>query len=195
MRGQYHGYREVTGVAPDSSVETFAAVRLVVDDWRWSGVPFYIRAGKCLPVTATEVRVELKRPPHAVFAEAEPPDADYFRFRLTPDMSISLAARAKRPGEALVGEAVELYASHENGTERPPYERLIGDASRGDQSLFAREDSVEAAWRVVDGILGDRPPVAAYEPGTWGPAAAARLLAPGDRWHDPAAIPGAPVAT
>ena len=185
VRGQYHGYRDVRGVADDSTVETFAALRLHVDTWRWGGVPFYVRAGKCLPVTATEVLVELKRPPHDVFAESEPPDADYFRFRLTPDMSISLGARAKRPGEAFVGEAVELFACHQSGAERPPYQRLIGDATRGDQSLFAREDSVETAWRVVDGILGDQTTLHEYEPQTWGPDLATGVLAPGDHWHDP----------
>ena len=185
VRGQYRGYREVAGVAPDSTVETFAALRLHVDTWRWGGVPFYIRTGKCLPVTATEVLVEMKRPPQSVFGESEPPDADYFRFRLTPDMSISLGARAKKPGEAMVGEAVELYASHQSGTERPPYQRLIGDAIRGDQSLFAREDWVEAAWRVVDGVLDGMTPPHAYEPGTWGPPEAANVLLHGDRWHEP----------
>jgi glucose-6-phosphate 1-dehydrogenase len=185
VRGQYRGYREVRGVEPGSTVETFAALRLHVDTWRWGGVPFYLRAGKRLPVSATEALVELKRPPQSVFAESEPPDADYFRFRLSPDMSISLGARAKKPGEALVGEAVELYACHQSGTERPPYQRLIGDATRGDQSLFAREDSVEAAWRVVDGILDDRTPLHDYEPGTWGPAGAAGILVHGDRWNDP----------
>ena len=185
VRGQYRGYREVAGVAPDSGVETFAALRLHVDTWRWSGVPFYIRTGKCLPVTATEVRVVMRRPPQAVFGEAEPRDADYFRFRLSPDMSISLGTRAKKPGEAMVGEAVELYASHHSGTERPPYQRLIGDAVRGDQSLFAREDSVEAAWRVVDGVLDLEAPPYPYEPGTWGPPESAGVLLHGDRWHDP----------
>ena len=189
VRGQYAGYRDVEGVAPDSTVETFAALRLHIDDWRWSGVPVYVRAGKCLPVTATEVLVVLKGPPHGVFAEVEPPDGDYFRFRLTPDMSISVGARAKRPGETLVGEPVELIASHENGSERPPYQRLIGDAWRGDQSLFAREDSVEAAWRVVDGILDDRAAIEEYAPGTWGPARAAHVLVNGDRWHDPLPAP------
>jgi glucose-6-phosphate 1-dehydrogenase len=192
VRGQYHGYRDVDGVAAGSTVETFAALRLRVDTWRWGGVPFYLRAGKCLPVTATEVLVELKRPPQSVFAESEPPDADYFRFRLAPDMSISLGARAKKPGEDLVGEPVELYARHQSGIERPPYQRLIGDATKGDQSLFAREDSVEAAWRVVDGIIGDRTPLHDYEPGTWGPEEAAGILWPEDRWHDPiVAIPAA----
>ncbi len=186
VRGQYRGYREVHGVAPDSTVETFAALRLHVDTWRWGGVPFYIRTGKCLPLTATEVLVEMKQPPQAVFHEPEPAGAGYFRFRLTPDMSISLGARAKKPGEALVGEAVELYASHQSGTERPPYQRLIGDATRGDQSLFAREDSVEAAWRIVDGVLAGAPPLV-YEPGSWGPPEADGVLVRGDRWHEPAA--------
>ena len=194
VRGQYRGYREVKGVAPDSTVETFAALRLHVDTWRWGGVPFYLRAGKCLPVTATEVLVELNRPPLPAFGEVEPPDGDYFRFRLAPDMSISLGARAKKPGEELVGEGVELYASHHSGTERPPYQRLIGDATRGDQSLFAREDAVEAAWRIVDGILGDRTPLHDYERGSWGPAAASGILARGDHWHEPieGALPSAP---
>ncbi len=193
VRGQYSGYRNVPGVAPGSTVETFAAVRLHVDNRRWNGVPFYLRAGKCLPVTATEVLVELKRSTRSVFGETEPPDADYFRFRLTPDMSISLAARAKKPGEALVGEAVELYASHHSGTERPPYQRLIGDATNGDQSIFAREDAVEAAWRIVDDVLGDQTVVHDYEPGTWGPQVAAAILANGDHWHDPTVgVPEAP---
>jgi len=171
-------------------VETFAALRLHVDTWRWGGVPFYIRTGKCLPVTATEVLVEMRRPPQAVFHEPEPADASSFRFRLSPDMSISLGARAKKPGEAMVGEAVELYASHQAGTERPPYQRLIGDAIRGDQSLFAREDSVEAAWRIVDGVLAEAPPPLVYEPGSWGPPEAASVLVQGDRWHEPAARTG-----
>jgi glucose-6-phosphate 1-dehydrogenase len=187
VRGQYRGYRDVPGVAPGSSVETFAALRLHIDTWRWSGVPFYIRTGKCLPVTATEVLVEMKRPPQSVFGEAQPPDADYLRFRLSPDMSISLRARAKKPGEAMVGEAVELFASHQSGTEQPPYQRLIGDAIRGDQSLFAREDAVEAAWRIVDGVLRAGASPHAYEPGTWGPPEAANVLLRGDRWHDPTA--------
>ena len=189
VRGQYRGYREVPGVAPDSTVETFAALRLHVDTWRWSGVPFYIRTGKCLPVTATEVLVEMRRPAQSVFGETGPPHADYFRFRLAPDMSISLGARAKKPGETMVGEAVELYAAHHSGTERPPYERLIGDAIRGDQSLFSREDWVEASWRVVDGVLDDATPPHVYEPGTWGPAEAANVLLHGDRWHDPVEKP------
>ncbi len=187
VRGQYRGYRSVKGVAADSDVETFVALRLAVDTWRWNGVPFYIRTGKVLPVTATEVLIELKRPPQSVFGEEEPGDADFVRFRLTPDMAISLGARAKVPGEAMVGEAVELYASHQSGMARPPYQRLIGDASRGDQSLFAREDWVEAAWRVVDGVLDGKTQPHVYEPGSWGPPEADKILRPGDRWHAPLA--------
>jgi glucose-6-phosphate 1-dehydrogenase len=186
VRGQYRGYRDVAGVASGSTVETYAALRLEVDTWRWNGVPFYIRTGKSLPVTATEVRVEMKGPPLSVFGEAQPPDADYFRFRLSPDMSISIGARAKRPGEAMVGEAVELYAARQGEATRPPYERLIGDALEGDQALFAREDWVEAAWRVVDGVLDGGSAPHPYEPGSWGPAEAAAILRTGDQWHDPA---------
>ena len=185
VRGQYRGYRDVAGVAAGSTVETFVAARLAIDNWRWAGVPVFLRAGKCLPVTATEVLVDLRHPPQRVFDEPEPPDGDYVRFRLTPDMSISIGARAKMPGEAMVGEAVELFASHRSGTERPPYQRLIGDAWRGDQSLFAREDSVEAAWRIVDGVLGDRVALEEYEPGTWGPPGAAGMLGAREHWHDP----------
>jgi len=187
VRGQYRGYRKVAGVAPDSTVETFAALRLHLDTWRWGGVPIYVRAGKALPVTATEVLVELRQPPEMVFTEVEPPDGNYLRFRLTPDMSISLGARAKRPGEEMRGEAVELFARHQSGSERPPYQRLIGDARKGDQVLFSREDSVEAAWRVVDPILKAEPPIHEYVRGSWGPAASSTVLAPGDHWHDPVA--------
>jgi len=188
VRGQYRGYLEVKGVARGSTVETFAALRLSVDAPRWVGVPVYIRSGKCLPVTVTEVRVDLKRPKRSVFDEPMTPDADYFRFRLTPDMSISLGASAKRPGEAMVGEAVELYASHDSPTARPPYQRLIGDAMVGDQAQFAREDWVEAAWRVVDGVLDRSDAPHLYEPGTWGPPEADRVLRRGDRWHNPATV-------
>ncbi len=192
VRGQYRGYRKVEGVKPGSKTETFVALRLHIDTWRWAGVPFYIRTGKVMPVTVTEVRVDLKRPPQSVFGERGAPDADYFRFRLTPDMSISLGARAKKPGEAMAGEAVELYAAHRTGDERPPYERLIGDAVDGDQSLFAREDWVEAAWRVVEPVLNPGSEPLPYEPGTWGPKQADEVLVHGDRWHDPVATAGPP---
>ncbi|MCA1670599.1 MAG: glucose-6-phosphate dehydrogenase (NADP(+)) [Thermomicrobia bacterium] len=178
VRGQYMGYRQTPGVAPDSQVETFAAVRLHLDMWRWAGVPFYIRAGKCLPVTTTEVVVELKRPPQTVFAETVPGHANHFRFRLSPDVVMALSARVKVPGEAMFGEDVELIARHQpGGDEMAPYERLLGDAMRGDPTLFAREDAIEAAWRVVDPILGNATPVNEYDPDTWGPTAAEQLIA------------------
>ncbi len=190
VRGQYTGYRKVRGVAADSSVETYVALRLHVDTWRWGGVPFFIRTGKCLPVTATEVLVELKAPPFNVFAERGTRHTNHLRFRLTPDMSISLGARAKRPGEGMVGEEVELYASHQSGAELAPYQRLIGDAAQGDPALFAREDTVEAAWRIVDPALDLAEPPHAYRPGTWGPKAAEGLMPPGQRWHAPTPTTG-----
>ena len=193
IRGQYDGYQEVKGVAPSSRVETFAALRLHIDNWRWGGVPFFVRTGKCLPVTVTEVLVELKRPPFDVFREQERGD-NYLRFRLTPDMSISLGARAKKPGEPMAGEEVELYAAHHSGTERPPYQRLIGDAADGDQALFAREDTVEAAWRIVDPVLDLPEPPLPYGRGTWGPQAALALLPAGEHWHAPAPASADPAA-
>jgi glucose-6-phosphate 1-dehydrogenase len=185
VRGQFAGYREQDGVAADSSVETFAAVRLAIDTWRWAGVPFFLRAGKCLPVTATEVMVALKRPPQAVFSEIEPRQSNYLRFRLSPNVVIALGARAKVPGEAMIGEEVELMARHQAGDEMAPYERLLGDAMRGDATLFAREDSVEAAWRVVDSVLGNVTPIHRYEPNTWGPHEADVLVAGEGGWHNP----------
>ena len=175
VRGQFTGYRNEPSVAPDSTVETFAALRLFVDSWRWFGVPFFIRAGKCLPVRATEVRVILRRPPHLVFHQDQEP-RNFFRFRLSPNVVVELAAQAKKPGEEMEGEQVHLMASHEPARDRPPYERLLGDAMRGDPMLFAREDAVEAAWRVLDPVLDGRTPVHPYFPGTWGPQAATDLL-------------------
>jgi glucose-6-phosphate 1-dehydrogenase len=186
VRGQYEGYQKVKGVTPGSKVETYVALRLQIESWRWAGVPFFVRTGKCLPVTATEVRVELKRPPYDVFREGERGGTNYLRFRLAPDMSISLGARAKMPGEEMVGEEAELYAGHESGTERPPYQRLIGDAAEGDQTLFAREDAVEAAWRIVNPILDLPRAPFRYRRGTWGPKAALRLIPAGEQWHTPA---------
>jgi len=185
VRGQFRGYRQEEGVARNSEVETFAAVRLQVDSWRWAGVPFYIRAGKCLPVTATEVLVELKRPPVALFPDCTGAPPNRFRFRLSPHVVLSLGARAKLPGEAMLGEDVELTACHDRTDEMAPYERLLRDAMRGDQMLFARQDSVEEAWRVVDPVLGSRTPLFEYESGTWGPAEADRLLQNGAGWHNP----------
>jgi glucose-6-phosphate 1-dehydrogenase len=185
VRGQFRGYRKEEGVARDSNVETFAAVRLWIDSWRWAGVPFYIRAGKCLPVTATEVLVELKRPPVALFPDCAAAPPNRFRFRLSPHVVLSLGARAKLPGETMRGEDVELVACHDASDEKKPYERLLSDAMRGDQMLFAREDSVEEAWRVVDPVLGNATPLYQYDSGTWGPPEADRLLENGAGWFNP----------
>jgi glucose-6-phosphate 1-dehydrogenase len=187
VRGQFRGYRLEPGVAPDSKMETFAAVRLHVENWRWAGVPVFIRAGKCLPLTTTEVYVQLKHPPRYVFDDDPSPDhsrANFFRFRLSPDVFISVGARAKKPGEQMAGEQVELIARHHSAEEMMPYERLLGDAMCGDQRLFAREDSIEAAWRVVDPILDQATPVYAYDPDTWGPPEAERVTPP-EGWQNP----------
>ena len=185
VRGQFRGYRSEAGVAADSHVETFAAIRLFVDTPRWAGVPFYIRAGKRLPTTATEVRVEFKPPAQPVFDTASARDRDYVRFRLSPNVTISLGARAKLPGEAMVGEAVELLVRHMAGDDMTPYERLLGDAIRGDAMLFVREDAVESAWRVVDPVLGNATPVHEYESKTWGPAEADQIVVADGGWHNP----------
>jgi glucose-6-phosphate 1-dehydrogenase len=185
VRGQFRGYRSEEGVAADSSVETFAAVRLHIDSWRWAGVPFYIRTGKRLPVTATEVRVTLKRPPRTVFDAPPQCAGDLVRFRLGPDVAIALSARVKVPGESMTGEYVDLVVRHVTGDDMMPYERLLGDAIRGDPTLFVRQDSVEAAWRIVDPIVGDVTPVHEYEPGTWGPGEANRIIAADGGWHHP----------
>jgi glucose-6-phosphate 1-dehydrogenase len=188
VRGQYRGYRAEKGVTPDSQVETFAAMRLHVDSWRWAGVPFLIRAGKRLPVTATEVIVELKRPPQNVVDEPLPPGANYVRFRLGPKrVAIAIGVRSKLPGTALVGRDLELYCCNEQDDAMDAYERLIGDALRGDSALFARQDTVEAAWCAVEPVLGDSVPVVEYDAGSWGPPQADALIAPFGRWRAPAA--------
>ncbi len=185
VRGQFRGYRSEPGVEPESRVETFAAMRLGVDSWRWAGVPFYIRVGKRLPVTCTEVLVELKRPPRAVFGEAaamrERPN--HLRFRLSPGVGIALGVRSKVAGEAMLGREVELIASDADPDQMEPYERLLGDAMKGDPTLFTREDMVEAEWRVVEQVLGNVTPVHLYEPGTWGPVEANRIIT--GSWHNP----------
>lgn len=185
VRGQFRGYREEAGVASDSQVETFAALRLHIETWRWAGVPFYIRTGKRLPITATEVTVVLRHPPQKVFDEIKPGQSNYFRFRLSPDVFISAGARVKVPGQAIVGKDVELIVHNHPGDEMYPYERLLGDAIRGDPSLFTRDDCVEAAWRIIDPILVNAGPIAAYEPNTWGPPEAERIFADNDNWHNP----------
>src|SRR5512137_378520 len=188
VRGQYAGYRSEDGVAGNSDVETFAALRFDVDSWRWAGVPFFVRTGKCLPVTATEVMATFKRPPQRLFDEPLPPRTNYLRFRLGPDrVAIALGARIKSPGEAMTGQEIELYACNSHADEMTPYERLLGDAMRGDPSLFARQDSVEVAWDIVDRLLASGPQAEPYAPGSWGPAAAERMAERHGGWYDPPA--------
>ncbi len=185
VRGQVRGYAAADGVASGSTTETYVAVRMAIESWRWADVPFYIRAGKSLPVTATEVIVELKRPPRNVFGERVPGHPNHVLFRLGPDVSINLGARTKVPGDEMQGEDVELVAHHQPGERMEPYERLLTDAMMGDTELFSRQDIVEASWRVVDPILDDATPVHLYEPGTWGPEAAEALIEGDGGWHDP----------
>jgi glucose-6-phosphate 1-dehydrogenase len=185
IRGQFRGYRQEAGVAPDSQVETFAAVKLQLDTWRWADVPFYIRAGKNLPVTCTEILVQLKEPPHTVFDENGSAAHNHVRFRISPEVIVAISARAKLPGESMRGEDIELIARHRPSNEMTPYERLLGDAMRGDPSLFVREDIVEAAWRVVDPILGNAASLYEYEPHTWGPAEAEQIIVGDGGWHSP----------
>jgi glucose-6-phosphate 1-dehydrogenase len=185
VRGQFRGYLSEAGVPPDSHVETYAALRLEIDSWRWDGVPFFIRAGKSLPVTATEVVVALKRPPLTRLA---PGTGNHIRFRLNPDVSIALGTMVKKPGDAMVGAPTELsFMHHPTHDEMSAYERLLGDAMDGDATLFARQDAVEAAWAVVDGVLGNVTPVETYEPGSWGPASADLLTADVGGWAQPGA--------
>jgi glucose-6-phosphate 1-dehydrogenase len=187
VRGQFSGYLKEDGVAPDSHVETFAALELQIDSWRWSGVPFYLRAGKSLPVTATEVVVDLRPPPAQVFGEQGPEQPNYLRFRLSPDTSIALGAHAKRPGPSFQSRDVELFVDQQDKDEAEAYERLIGAALIGDTSLFARQDEVEAAWAVVDPILHvDSKPIE-YVAGSWGPKEADNLIAGPCNWHNPGA--------
>jgi len=187
VRGQFVGYRQEPGVAPASQVETSAAVRLQISSWRWDGVPFLIRSGKCMPVTATEVVVKLRRPPLRKLSRQ---DANTFRFRLGPEVALSLSARVKRPGPEMVGTTVELAAvRQESSDEADPYERLLTDAMNGDATLFVRQDAVEAAWAVVEPILGNVTPLHFYEPGSWGPREAERLAADLGGWDDPVATP------
>ena len=174
VRGQFRGYRQEPGVAPDSQVETFVALRLHVNSWRWQGVPFFVRAGKCLPVTRTEVYARLRRPPSIV--EGIPLPHNHVRFRLSPDFVIALGTSIKAPGEALKAEAVELDLAHSRAGDLDPYEELLGDAMRGDSFRFAREDYVEEAWRVVDPAIKAGTPIHEYEPGTWGPKEADKLV-------------------
>jgi glucose-6-phosphate 1-dehydrogenase len=185
VRGQYHGYTDEEGVAKDSPVETYVAVKLFVDTWRWGGVPFYIRAGKCLPYNGTEVYVEFRRPPQRTFGRYEMIHArNYVRFRLSPEVVIAIGARAKHPGERMVGENVELDVIRQPAGDMDAYERLLTSAMDGDSSLFAREDAVEAAWKIVDPLLTIATSVYDYDCGDWGPEAD-RIVAPEGGWHNP----------
>ncbi len=185
VRGQYAGYREVRGVRPDSEVETYVAVKLEIDTWRWAGVPIYIRAGKELPVTAAEIVVEFKRPPRETFGEIVSSASSHLRMRISPDVSIGLGLRVKTPGEHMVGHDVELILTERAADDRPPYQRLLGDAMRGIGDLFTRQDLVDAQWRIVEGVLDDATPVYPYQPGSWGPDEAEELIGADGPWLNP----------
>ncbi len=187
VRGQFRGYRDEEGVAKDSHMATYAALRLHIDSWRWEGVPFYVRAGKCLKTTTTELFVELKNPPQVVFNEKAPAMGNYIRFRLSPTVVIAMGARAKAPGEGMTGKPVELSVveTPEQGEKgrMEAYERLLGDAMAGDATLFARQDVVEAAWAIVDPVIHGPSPMFEYDPGTWGPAEADQLVSDVGGWN------------
>jgi glucose-6-phosphate 1-dehydrogenase len=186
VRGQYEGYLQVAGVAPKSATETYVAVRLACDTWRWADVPILIRAGKCLPVTATEVDIKFRRPPHDVFGIEPFKVRNALRFRVWPETRVGWTLAGKKPGGVLEPEDEELQFAELPGSDMRPYDRLIGAALDGDRWLFARQDTVEDAWRIVDPVLGDATPVHPYARGTWGPEEADRLLHGDDTWHDPA---------
>ncbi len=185
VRGQYKGYRSVPGVDAGSTVETFVALKLFIETWRWAGVPIYIRAGKMLPVTATEVFVEFKRPPMETFGELVPGTSAHLRMRIGPDIAIGMGVRVKTPGEGMTGKDVELALTEQAADDMPPYERLLGAALRGQSELFARQDLVDAQWRVVEHILGNVTPLYHYEPGTWGPDEVQQLISSDGPWIDP----------
>jgi len=189
VRGQFRGYRDEPGVDKESYMATYAALRLHVDSWRWAGVPFYVRAGKCLAKTTTEVFIEFKNPPQVVFTEPTPPLGNYVRFRLSPEVVIALGARAKAPGEGMTGQPLELSVvdQPQQGTDgrMGDYERLLGDAMAGDATLFARQDVVEAAWAIVDPVIHGPSPMYEYDPGTWGPPEADQMVADVGGWNTP----------
>jgi glucose-6-phosphate 1-dehydrogenase len=186
VRGQFRGYRQESGVKPDSQVETFAALRLEVDSWRWKGVPFYIRAGKNLPMNCTEVLARFRKPP-TIIGEGLL-SQNHLRFRISPEMTIAVGTTVMAPGEMLKGESVEMVASrHPRPDEMEAYERVLGDAMAGDATLFARQDYVEEAWRIVDSVLKDDAPIYEYEKGTWGPGEVDERVSPAGGWHDPTA--------
>jgi glucose-6-phosphate 1-dehydrogenase len=184
VRGQFRGYKSEKGVARDSKAETFAAVRFEIDSWRWQGVPIYIRAGKCLPVTCTELLIRLRRPPRLF--PSQPSVPNHFRWRISPDVTIALGMMVKSPCEEMLGEFIEMLARQDKMPgEMDAYERVLHDAMTGDATLFAREDYIEEAWRIVDPLLKANTPVYEYEPGTWGPAEMGKRIVPADGWHDP----------
>jgi glucose-6-phosphate 1-dehydrogenase len=184
VRGQFRGYRSEKGVAPDSKVETFAALRLAFNSWRWQGVPFYIRAGKCLPVTCTEILMRLRRPPTIFPSAVLRPN--HLRFRISPEVTIALSMMVKSQNDEMVGESTEMVAMRTpRADEMDAYERVLRDAMAGDATLFAREDYVEEAWRIVDPVLKANTPVYEYEPGAWGPSEVEERVAPAGGWHNP----------
>jgi glucose-6-phosphate 1-dehydrogenase len=189
VRGQYAGYRKEPGVANDSDVETFCALRLFIDSWRWEGVPWYLRSGKFLATTAAEVLVELKAPPQRLFADSAPSSGrtNYIRFRISPTSAVALAARVKKPGKEFVGEQQELYLLRGQLGEEGPYERLLEYAMAGNGSLFTREDAVETAWAVLDPVIKNHPKVIPYQRGSWGPEEADGLFGRNGKWHNPLA--------
>jgi glucose-6-phosphate 1-dehydrogenase len=190
VRGQYDGYHDVDGVERGSAVETYVAVRLVSDSWRWADVPILIRAGKCMPVTATEVTVRFRKPPRDIFGLAPLPPDNELRFRVWPETAVTLSMAGKKPGAGWEPQMQELAFAERAGEDMRPYDRLIGAALDGDRWLFAQQGTVEAAWRIVDPVLGDVVPVHPYPKGSWGPKEADRLLPSRDAWHDPAASAG-----
>ncbi|MEO7938354.1 MAG: glucose-6-phosphate dehydrogenase [Burkholderiaceae bacterium] len=196
VRGQYLGYRDEQGVASDSDVETFCALRLYIDSWRWAGVPWYLRAGKHLPRSVVEVQVQMQPPPQILFDDSGPASgrANYFRFRLQPEAGIALAARIKRPGKEFVGVQRELYLGEDDPETMSTYERLLGDAMSGDGALFTDEDAVMAAWTVVDPVLAGHGVALPYQPGSWGPVAANALIVGDGGWHNPAVAVPPPMA-
>jgi glucose-6-phosphate 1-dehydrogenase len=187
VRGQYVGYRDEQGVASDSDVETFCALRVFIDSWRWAGVPWYVRAGKRLPTSVVEVQVQMYPPPQQLFDDSGPTGgrANYFRFRLQPAAGIALAARTKHPGKEFVGTQRELYLGEDDPDTMSTYERLLGDAMAGDDALFTDEESVMAAWAVVEPVLAKHGAALPYKTGSWGPVEATALIAGDGGWHDP----------
>jgi glucose-6-phosphate 1-dehydrogenase len=192
VKGQYDGYHDVAGVDPKSQTETYVAIRLAADSWRWADVPILIRAAKCMPVTTTEVSIKFRRPPHDVFGLASSGQqsqaaANGLRFRINPENRVTLTLVGKKPGAGWQPEVQELNFNEHPGADMRPYDRLIGAALNGERWLFAQQETVEAAWRVVDPVLGDVVPVVPYARASWGPQQADGLLPAGETWHDPTA--------